>query len=119
VKLPFREAEHVALRRELRRWGGLASSALLSVEARRAAGRYGPRYVGRVSEALAGVSLVAIDDRVLAAAAALEPAELRSLDAIHLATALSLGGDLGVMYVYDERLADAARAVGVRVEAPA
>lgn len=65
------------------------------------------------------MTLVPLDDKVLLAAAALEPATLRSLDAIHLATALSLGGDLGAMYVYDARLAAAARAAGIRVEAPA
>jgi predicted nucleic acid-binding protein len=89
------------------------------VEARRACGRYGPRFVARVDEALAGTSLVDLDDAVVEAAARLHPPELRSLDAIHLATALSLGNDLGAMYVYDGRLADAARAAGIRVEAPA
>lgn len=95
------------------------SSTLLVVEAERACARFGARYVPRVRDALAGTSLLAIDDAVLAAAAALEPIELRSLDAIHLATALSLGDDLGAMYVYDRRLAEAARAAGLRVDAPA
>jgi uncharacterized protein len=61
---------------------------------------------------------VPIDDPVLDLAAGLEPPALRSLDAIHLATALSLGDDLGAMYVYDERLRAAAIAAGLRAEAP-
>ena len=44
---------------------------------------------------------------------------VRSLDAIHLATALSLGDDLGVLLTYDARMADAARSLGLPVESPA
>jgi predicted nucleic acid-binding protein len=95
------------------------SSALLRVEALRACARYGADEVARAASALAGLALVPLDDQVLEAAATLTPAELRSLDAIHLATALSLGGELGAMFVYDERLAAAALAAGIRVEAPA
>ena len=43
---------------------------------------------------LARVELVRVNDRVLNAAAVLLPADVRSLDAIHLATAQQLGGDL-------------------------
>jgi hypothetical protein len=84
VKIPLREPEHVSLRRELRSWDGLVSSRLLGVEARRACGRYGPRFVARVDEALAGTSLVELDDAVLEAAARLHPLELRSRDAIRV-----------------------------------
>jgi len=55
---------------------------------------------------------------VLETAATLEPPGLRTLDAIHLASALSLGTDLGAMVVYDERLATAAESNGVAVVAP-
>ena len=48
-----------------------------------------------------------------------EPRELKTLDAIHLATALSLGHHLAGMIVYDRRLADAARHHGITVWAPA
>jgi predicted nucleic acid-binding protein len=119
VKLPLRERGHEALTRELVQWEGVASSALLRVEAERACARYGARFVPRVHASLARTLLVPLDAAVLDAAAALEPPALRSLDAIHLATALSLGTDLAVMYVYDERLASAARDAGVKVEAPA
>ena|SRR6266545_3013270 len=56
--------------------------------------------------------------QVVRTAAGLRPAELRTLDAIHLATALSLGEDLGVLCAYDARLGDASAAAGVEVVAP-
>jgi len=47
------------------------------------------------------------------------PAGLRSLDAIHLASALTLGDELDAFVTYDARQADAARAAGLTVESPA
>ena len=67
---------------------------------------------------LSRIALVPLDDRVLSAAAEVEPAGLRSLDAIHLATALSLFG-LGSFVTYDQRLLAAASAAGLRAMAPA
>jgi uncharacterized protein len=52
------------------------------------------------------------------AAAKLEPPSLRTLDAVHLASALSLGDDLGAFVAYDRRLAEAAEAAGIEVLAP-
>ncbi|MBK5250721.1 MAG: VapC toxin family PIN domain ribonuclease, partial [Actinomycetales bacterium] len=43
---------------------------------------------------------------------------LRSLDAVHLAAALSLGDDLEGIVTYDDRLAEAAQANGVPVASP-
>ena len=68
---------------------------------------------------MAGVHLIRPDDLVLASATRLEPRSLRALDAIHLATALSLGSELAGMVVYDRRLAAAARQPGLTVWAPA
>ena len=48
----------------------------------------------------------------------LQPWNLRSLDAIHLATAMEIGDDLEGIVVYDERLASASRAVSIAVVAP-
>jgi hypothetical protein len=56
---------------------------------------------------------------LLEAAGEQQPPELRSLDAVHLATALRLGEDLGRFVVYDARLAEAARLAGLTVIAPA
>jgi len=60
--------------------------------------------------------LLDIDEGVLRGAAGFA-GDLRSLDAIHLASALILGADS--MLVYDVRLAEAARAAGLNVVAPA
>lgn len=49
----------------------------------------------------------------------LDPPNLRTLDAIHLATALSLGDDLTLLISYDDRLTQAAAAAGIEVASPA
>jgi predicted nucleic acid-binding protein len=70
-------------------------------------------------QVLALCQLVRVNDATLNRAAALLPHELRTLDAIHVATALRLEGELGALVTYDERMADAARGLGIRVVAPA
>lgn len=65
-----------------------------------------------------GLGWVQLDSKVQDRAGGLEPPELRSLDAIHLASALEVGPDLGGMVTYDARLAAAARTVGIRVWSP-
>ncbi len=114
----LREREHAALRTELARWEGSASSVLLGIEAVRACARYGERYAIRAREGLALLALLPIDDRVVEVAAGLRPRSLRSLDAIHLATALSLAGDLGALIAYDARLISAARENALAVASP-
>ncbi len=68
---------------------------------------------------LARVDLLRINDRVLDAAGLLAPSDLRSLAAIHLASAEQLGSDLRGFGTYDERLAAAAAGRGLRVIGPA
>ena len=72
----------------------------------------------RAEAGLSGLALLPIDDRVLHAAATVGPPGLRSLDAIHLATALSVRERLGVLFCYDERLAEAAASAGISVARP-
>ncbi len=72
----------------------------------------------RGADVLTGIDLIRINDRILSDAGALPPAELRSLDAIHLATARLLGTNLARLITYDARLADGARAHAVTVVAP-
>lgn len=67
---------------------------------------------------LARFDLVRVNDRVLDAAGSLLPASIRSLDAIHLATAQQLGADLARIVTYDERMSSAAQALGFAVTAP-
>ena len=119
MKLVAGEPEETALRAELRRWDAHVASELLAVEVLRACARYGDDALGRATVALDSISLIPVDREVIRAAAALQPTELRSLDAIHLATALSLGDDLGVVVAYDRRLVAAARAEGLAVASPA
>ncbi|MGA2929029.1 MAG: type II toxin-antitoxin system VapC family toxin [Solirubrobacteraceae bacterium] len=119
VKLAVREAESEALRSYLRRRSPLLSSALARTEVLRALLVLGPAAVQRGRDVIAAVELIRISDRILSTAGALLPAELRSLDAIHLATASALGSDLARFVTYDERLAVGARTVGLTVASPA
>lgn len=118
IKLVRSEPESRALRADLVE-GTLVSSALLIVEGRRAASRYGALALARARAALATITLLPVDDAVLELAADLKPSELRSLDALHLAAALTIKDDLRSMYCYDDRLATAARALELDVRQPA
>ncbi|MBV8083188.1 MAG: type II toxin-antitoxin system VapC family toxin [Chloroflexi bacterium] len=119
VKLFSLEAESSALKAYLTSWSRSVSSALLRVEGLRTATKLGPEALVSARFRLSFVTLMPIDDAVLQDAATIGPRELRSLDAIHLATAQQLGSDLGVVVTYDARLAGAARQLGLPVSAPA
>jgi hypothetical protein len=121
VKLVVLEPESAALREFLRGHTSRLSSTLAEVEVRRALRRagYGAREQRRAAEVLTRIALVDVDRRILRHASALSPASLRSLDAIHLATALSLGQDLAGVVTYDQRLSDAAGGADLEVWAPA
>lgn len=119
VKLAVREPESAPLRRYLRRKRPLLTSALARTEVARALLPFGAAAVARGVDVLQRLEVVRINDRVLRAAATLLPVELRSLDAIHLATARQLGEDLARLCTYDERMAAAAAGLGFTVVAPA
>jgi predicted nucleic acid-binding protein len=118
VKVPLGEPEEGALLGELTRWDGHVSSVLLAVEAIRACARYGDGYALDAREFLESVALLPLDEAVLDQAAALGPVRLRSLDALHLATALTVSDEIGVFITYDQHLADAASAHGLCVASP-
>ena len=65
------------------------------------------------------IGLIDADSSLLDAASRVDPVRLRTLDAIHLAAALSLGDEVGAMFTYDRRLADAARKYGLEILSPA
>src|SRR5712691_6230600 len=109
VKLAVREPESAALRRHLRRRRPLVSSALSRTEVLRALLPAGETAFVRGRRVLTTVNLIRVNDVILNAAGALLPPELRSLDAIHLATARQLGDELGEVITYDERMVGAAR----------
>jgi uncharacterized protein len=119
VKLAVREPESVALRRYLGRRRPLVASALARTEVLRALLPLGSEAVRRGREVLARVDLLRVNDRVLDGAGLLEPLDVRSLDAIHLASAEQLGEALRAFVTYDERLARAAAGRGIRVVRPA
>lgn len=122
VKLVTREAESDALRRFLRRHTSdrRVTSALARVEVVRAVAAGGPRAVAHARRQLARVDQMNIDRDLLHAAATLAPGTiLRSLDAIHLAAARSMGANLRSVLTYDRRMKDAATALGIMVDAPA
>ena len=110
AKLIQGEPETPALQRFLTEYpeSTLVSSALLAVETRQAILRQAPDQLARADLLLTRIDQVDITRAVLEAASRLPAPSLRSLDAIHLATALQLGGDLGALVTYDSRLAAAA-----------
>ncbi len=118
VKLAVSEPESAALRGYLRRRRPLVCSSLARAEVARALISLGEDALRRGDDVLARIDLVRINDRVLRAAGAMRPAELRSLDAIHLATAQQFGGELRAVVTYDNRMATAAEALGWRVANP-
>ena len=117
VKVPLAEPERAVLLEALQPYA-LVSSWLLSVESVRACARYGPQYAQAADAGLRTLSLLPLDAAVLTRAKTLAPAQLRTLDALHLATALSLGADLDVLVSYDDRLSEAAQAAGLTVLSP-
>ncbi len=122
VKLVNQEAESSALRKFLRRHrtDGRVTSALARVEVVRAVCGGGPAAIAHARRQLARLDQINLERDLLDDAATLAPGSvLRSLDAIHLASAHSIGADLRAIVTYDQRMSDAAVAVGLVVEAPA
>jgi len=118
VKLVVHENESVALRRYLRGRRPLVSSSLARTEVMRALLPGGDEAVAAGRKVLTRLDLIRVSSGVLDDAAVLLPADLRSLDAIHLATARRLEHDLGTIITYDVRMAEAATHLGHRVAAP-
>lgn len=118
VKTVVSEPESSALAEWLQGKDRLAACELVRVEAVRAVRASDPAAVPRARQALATLTLIRLEDVLYELAADLEPPSLRSLDAIHLAAALSMGRELAAVVTYDARMAEGASALGLRVEAP-
>ena len=116
--LPEPESDELA--RALEAWPDRVSSAIAAVECRRALRRVGAaRGVHRRADAvLQAVTLVRMDEPVLRVASEIGPGDLRTLDAAHLATALTMGDAPAAFLTYDDRLAEAGRAAGLIVQQP-
>lgn len=120
MKLVFEEAESGALCAFLVDHPHRVSSVLAQVEVLRTVGRVqDPGVTGEARQILERLHLIRPDHSMIEAAMSVEPSTLRTLDALHLATALALRPDLAGIVVYDRTLADAARAAGLTVFAPA
>ena len=120
VKLVAAEPESAALLDLVKNGGPAVSSALAKVEVLRAVNKLDPPSAVRqnAADVLSRIALIKVDDAILQEAAHLEPATLRSLDAIHLATAQSVRHHLEAFVVYDRRLAEAAIQADLRVVSP-
>lgn len=123
VKLIVAEAEAEAETDALRAWLVAAerdpvASDLARTELVRAVRRAAPDRVVQARAVLDAVTLLEVSTAIFEEAGRLDPVIVRSLDAVHLAAALSLGDDLDAIVTYDDCLAEAARANGVAVVAP-
>jgi uncharacterized protein len=94
------------------------SSALLRIEIIRAVARAKPVLLPDARDLLLAFSYITIDDEIVEAAMGEPDRSLRSLDAIHLATARLLGADLDAIVTYDDRLAKAASDAGLVTASP-
>lgn len=119
LKLVLEEPHSTAMRAWLRTRRRFVSSGLLKTEALRGVSQQGKEARLRVREALEAVALLPIGDDILEAAGVIAPGPLRSLDAIHLATALQFASDLDAVVTYDQRMIEAAERLGLPVASPA
>lgn len=122
VKLVSPAPETAALERYLRERADQrhVASALVRTEVRRALRRIEApaRMLTTADKLLAAVITISIRDELLDAAGRLAEPGLRSLDAIHLATAQSLGAALTAFVTYDRRLLSAADRAGLPTVTP-
>jgi len=100
-------------------WPLIVASEILAVEGFRTAVRLGGQAPARAAQLLVRVALYPLSPRVREGACRIGTPQLRTLDAIHLATAISLGEKVGAIFTYDKRLAQAGADAGLRVLAPA
>lgn len=118
VKLVLDEKETAALSRFVSTADRFATSRVGIIETARAAARRDRFDQDRLDRVLIAIEVVEIDERIAKEAAAIGPPTLRTLDAIHLASAMELGSELKAIVTYDVRLAGAARALGLPVVSP-
>jgi len=118
VKIVQIEAESQALRAYLETGRPLATSALSDVELMRVVHRKGKQHVVQARAVLDRLPIVALSAPILRAAGALLPGtHLRTLDAIHLATAMTLPR-LSCVCTYDLRMIDGAELLGLTCVSP-
>jgi predicted nucleic acid-binding protein len=119
VKLVVEESESEAARVYLSGDVTVVVSRVGLIESFRAVRRSDTEGPAPWAELVANISVRELDPVIADRAASLEPAGLRTLDAIHLATALEMRGEIDAFLTYDARLAEAARAHRLPVVSPA
>lgn len=96
-----------------------ATSALGRVELMRVVARHGePGLRERAHYLLDGLDILPITTAVINLAETIGPSTLRSLDAIHLASASQIADELTAVVAYDTRLLEGCRAAGFRTQSP-
>lgn len=84
----------------------------------RAVRRVAPDLGAKAREVVAQLSVIEVSETIRARAALLEPATMRSVDALHLATAIEIADALDAVVTYDARMTAAAESLGLEVLAP-
>lgn len=117
TKLALDEPDSAAMRRWYVEHERIACSRIGLIETRRAVHR-GPHDPDHLDAIIGSAVAIELDAAIARRAEAVGPPTLRTLDAIHLATALALATDLSAFVTYDDRLAAAARELGLPVVRP-
>ena len=123
VKLVMSESESVALRKYLATAqgdgiDGVISSRITHIEVLRSVMKRSPELAAKARSVLRGVHLIGLSYAVVSAAWRLEPSSLRTLDAIHVASALQENRSLRHVVTYDERMSEACWMAGLEVVTP-
>jgi predicted nucleic acid-binding protein len=119
AKLLIAEAETPALRDWISEQDArLVTNSVGVVELRRLAARVSQQVLGAATVLLGRIDRLTLTPAALALAGELPPPEVRTLDALHIASAAQLP-DLHVVLTYDRRMAEAATRYGLAVESPA
>jgi predicted nucleic acid-binding protein len=119
VKLFKAEQETAPFRAALSDWPVQVASELIRVEAVCTARRLGGQDIlQRANAALGRINLIPLTPEIIERATDAHTPPLRAMDALHLATALTMCEDLGAMFVYDSDLYAAAGAHKLNPLAP-
>ena len=118
VKLVVEEPESRAMNRWFVESTRVTTSRVGLIETLRACARRDHDPAHR-EQLVRDVEVIELNPAISIVAASLQPAILRTLDAIHVASALALGAELDAFVTYDDRMAEAARAIGLPVVRPA
>lgn len=125
LKLLVREAESTVIERELVRWPSLATSIVTEVELPRAVARARQDRPDAVIDGslilqgvIASAATIELTEDIVIAARSVAPVNVGALDAIHIASALSLDNDLAGVATYDSRMTEALGRLNVTVLAP-